>query len=85
MGAIGSITAAAAGFFSAESVSVSTPAQNDTLELSADFEAVRLYEQGQSEAAIAHALGTTTQVVDGYLGLTLEKELQQALQQPAKS
>lgn len=60
-------------------------AQDDTVEISADFQAVRLYEQGQSEAAIAHALNTTTRTVDGYLGLTLEKELQQTLQPPAKS
>ncbi|HVZ82510.1 MAG TPA: hypothetical protein VG893_02465 [Terracidiphilus sp.] len=43
---------------------------------------MRLYEQGQSETAIAHTLDTSTKVVESYLGVTLGRELRQNLQLP---
>lgn len=60
-------------------------AQEDTVHLSAQAQAQRLYEQGSSEDDIAHVLRTSTQIVDGYLGLTLKKEIQRTLHPPLQA
>jgi len=40
-----------------------------------------LHSQGQSVGTIASSLGTTTKVINSDLGITLEKELEQAIQE----
>jgi|GEM_PF-7083669 hypothetical protein len=60
-------------------------AQEDTVHLSAQAQAQRLYERGSTEDEIAHTLNTTAQMVDGYLGLTFKKELARTLHPPLKA
>ena len=54
-------------------------ASQDTVDLSEQAQAKLLYQQGQSVAEIAAQMGTSTTAVNGYLGLLLQQELQQAL------
>ncbi len=60
-------------------------AQEDTVQLSAQARAQQLYELGRSDGDIARTLNTTTQTVDGYLGLTLRKELEHTLHPPLEA
>jgi hypothetical protein len=60
-------------------------AQEDTVHLSAQAQAQQLYERGSTENEIARTLNTTTQIVDGYLGLTFKKELARTLHPPLKA
>jgi len=57
-----------------------TASQEDSVKLSAEAQAKSLYKQGQSVSTIASTLGTDTKTVNNYLGLTLEKEIEQTLQ-----
>lgn len=66
----------------AQTVADAEAAQEDTVHLSAQAHAQQLYERGSSESEIARTLNTTTQIVDGYLGLTLKKELEHTLHPP---
>lgn len=54
-------------------------ASQDTVDLSEQAQAKLLYQQGQSVAEIAAQMGTNTTTINGYLGLMLQAELQQAL------
>jgi uncharacterized FlaG/YvyC family protein len=60
--------------------SAQAAAEQDQVKLSAAAQAKLLYKQGESVGTIAQALGTTTKAIDDYLGITLEKELEQTLQ-----
>lgn len=62
-----------------------TGTSQDTVKLSAEAEAKLLYHQGQNVNTIAASLGTTSKTVDDYLGLTLEKEIEQTLQSTLKA
>jgi hypothetical protein len=55
--------------------------QSDTVKLSVAAQAKLLHSQGQSVSNIANSLGTTTKEIDSDLGITIEKELEQAIQQ----
>jgi hypothetical protein len=55
--------------------------QSDTVTLSEASQAKLLHSQGQTVSNIASALGTTTKEINSDLGITLEKELEQAIQQ----
>jgi len=59
--------------------------QQDTVKLSPKAQAKSLYHQGESVATIASSLGTTSKQIDDYLGITLQKELQQTLQATEKA
>jgi hypothetical protein len=48
----------------------SSTAAADTVELSETAQATALHQQGESVKEIASNLGVTTQVVNGYLGIT---------------
>jgi DNA-binding NarL/FixJ family response regulator len=58
----------------------SASATEDTVKLSDQAQAKLMYKQGQSVTSIASQLGTTAKTVDSYLGIALQKELQQVLQ-----
>jgi hypothetical protein len=55
--------------------------QSDTVKLSVAAQAKLLHSQGQSISNIANSLGTTTKEIDSDLGITLQKELEQAIQE----
>jgi len=55
--------------------------QSDTVKLSEAAQAKLLHSQGKSVSNIANSLGTTTKEINSVLGITLEKELEQTLQQ----
>jgi hypothetical protein len=52
---------------------------DDTVKLSAKAQAKLLHTQGQSIQSIASSLGITVKDVDGYLGISTQQALQQAL------
>ena len=54
--------------------------QEDTVKLSTAAQAKQLHQQGQNVSAIASSLGTDTKTIDNYLGITIEKELEQAVE-----
>ena len=58
----------------------STASQNDTVKISAAAQAKILHQSGESVANIASSLGTDTKTVDDYLGITVTKAIDQALQ-----
>lgn len=57
-----------------------TASQNDTVKISAAAQAKILHQSGESVANIASTLGTDTKTVDDYLGITVTKAVEQALQ-----
>jgi hypothetical protein len=82
MQSIGSMPAANASSQPKTASTTATPnSQSDTVKLSVAAQAKLLHSQGQSIANIANSLGTTTKEIDSDLGITLEKELEQAIQE----
>jgi hypothetical protein len=64
-----------------DSTTATSNSQSDTVKLSVAAQAKLLHSQGQSVSNIASSLGTTTKEIDSDLGITIEKELEQAIQQ----
>ena len=63
------------------STTATSNSQSDTVKLSVAAQAKLLHSQGQSVSNIASTLGTTTKEIDSDLGITIQKELEQAIQQ----
>ena len=63
------------------STAATDSSQSDTVKLSVAAQAKLLHSQGQSVSNIASTLGTTTKEINSDLGITLEKELEKALQE----
>ena len=57
-----------------------TTSQDDSVKLSTQAQAKSLYKEGQSVSTIASSLGTDTKTINNYLGITLQKEIEQTLQ-----
>jgi hypothetical protein len=57
-----------------------TTGQVDSVQLSVAAQAKLLHKEGQNVATIAASLGTNANTVDGYLGITVTKAIDQALQ-----
>jgi len=55
--------------------------KDDTVKISLAAQAKLMHSQGQSVSNIASTLGTTTKEINSDLGITLEKELEKALQE----
>ena len=78
----GTIPAATASGQPKTADTTATPnSQSDTVKLSEAAQAKLLHSQGQTVSNIANSLGTTAKEIDSDLGITLEKELEQAIQQ----
>ena len=82
MQSIGTILTANTSVQPKTASTTATPnSQSDTVKLSVAGQAKLLHSQGQSVSNIASSLGTTTKEINSDLGITLEKELEQAIQQ----
>lgn len=62
-----------------------TRSQDDTVKLSETAQAQLLYKQGLSVSTIASTLGTSSTEIDTDLGITLDEEIQKALQSTMKA
>lgn len=63
------------------STTATSDSQSDTVKLSEAAQAKLLHAQGQSVSNIASSLGTTTKEINSDLGITLEKELEKAVEE----
>lgn len=63
------------------STTATPDSQSDTVTLSETAQAKFMHSQGQSVGNIANSLGTTTKEINSDLGITLEKELEQVIQE----
>lgn len=69
------------GWIQSASATATPNSQSDTVKLSEAAHAKLLHSQGQSVGNIANALGTTTKEIDSDLGITLENDLEKAIQE----
>ena len=82
MQSIGTILTANTSVQPKTASTTATPnSQSDTVKISVAGQAKLLHSQGQSVSNIASSLGTTTKEINSDLGITLEKELEQAIQE----
>jgi hypothetical protein len=63
----------------ANAATTGATSKEDTVKLSTAGQAKLLHQQGQSVNAIAASLGTDTKAINNYLGITLDKALEQAI------
>jgi hypothetical protein len=64
----------------ANAATTGAASQQDSVKLSTAGQAKLLHQEGQSVSAIASSLGTDTKAINNYLGITLDKALEQAIE-----